>query len=122
MLDLASLDKNIKSLINSDAASLEAAVASIIDAYKNYAIRGSFLQGTLSNLDVQAASLKSNLISAFKAGSFDVAINALVMGLTTFWISVPVVGVNSGLTLGCPGASANSSMLFALKTDRKSVV
>lgn len=87
-------------------------------AYTAYAQAGTFLGGGMGPLSAQQAALTQALYAVMQSyGAIEDYADAWGNALTTFWVGAPVIGVNSGVTIGCPGAPAAAAAIsLSLRT------
>jgi hypothetical protein len=85
-------------------------------AYTDYAAGGTFGGGTVSaGVGSKQSALATTLGGALTVpGVAATHAAAWAAGVTTFWLGVPVAGVPSGATIGCPGAAALTVALTAV--------
>lgn len=109
-LDPSQLQSGVRAFLSSSAASPAAAAAAFAQVYDDFAQGAQFGAST-----PQLAGRKAAFAGTLAAGLVAMApAPALVAALNAYWAAVPVVGVQSGVTAGCPGAAAVPGSLAVL--------
>ncbi len=93
--------------------SIPMAAQGLAAAYATYAVTGTFLTGTIATLEPQEVALAAALGSAMVSLDAVAYASAWSAGLAAFWAGVPVVGANTGATIGCPGAAVAQTAILA---------
>lgn len=95
-------------------ASKEEAARQIADAYRNYCGDGLFGASVPVLTDIMRDAMATTLAIGLTVPGLPPTIaGAFAASVSTFWIAVPVVGAQSGVTNGCPGAGAIAGALTA---------
>jgi hypothetical protein len=113
-----SLSAQLFAVLNSYPETVLQAAQGLASAYATYAQAGIFLSGTLAPLTAQQAAMMQTLFAAMSAyGTIQEHATAWGSALAAFWVGAPVVGVNAGATIGCPGAGAAAAAIsLSLRT------
>ncbi len=115
-LDVSSLSTNLQDLFEDSSESKSEAAIALADVYALYAAAGMFGASTLTIDGARESALASALEAGLvepPAGSLATFAAAWATGLGAFWTAAPVVGVQSGVTNGCPGTAALPAALIA---------
>lgn len=84
----------------------------IADAYRNYCGDGLFGSGAPVLTDIMRDAMATTLAKGLTVPGLPPTIaGAFAASVATFWIAVPVIGPQSGVTNGCPGAGAIAGAL-----------
>lgn len=114
MLNLTSLTNSIRSVLESNPATGADAARGIANAYAGYAGGGTFGASTLVSTEPLRSALESQLTTGFASQSGATVALAFSTALSTGWVGLPVVGAQTGATVGCPGAAGVTATLTAL--------
>lgn len=113
-LSLVSLTSSMVSVFASMPGTPSAAADALAAAYYGYAqgaeFGGSFPTLTTAHRDAMAVTLRA-AISVPELGTPVNFSGAWAASVATFWIGVPVVGILTGSTTACPGASSLTGSL-----------
>lgn len=116
-LDAAALADTLEDVFASLPETAADAAAALAAVYYDYASTATFGPSApeipTANRDALASALEA-AISVPAAGSPATFAGAWAAAVTLFWIGVPVVGVPSGATVGCPGAASLAATLTTL--------
>lgn len=120
----ASLKSELVTIFSSRLASPDIIAQRLAQAYTTYALAGMFGASTPVILPTHTAALQNSLkgaISNPKAGSAALFAQAWVSGLTSFWLTPPVLvaGAQVGTVTAIPGAAALVAPLTALFLNLK---
>lgn len=122
-LNSASLEADLLAFLSGESDDVQQAADGLAAAYADYASAGMFGASTVTidgaRESALAATLAGGLVQAPDASTF---LSALASGVATFWTAVPVVGAQSGATVGCPGAASLPAALaaaLAVPNDRE---
>jgi hypothetical protein len=116
-LDASALHSAVLAHLGTSQASTAAAAAAFAKVYDDYAAGGMFGAST-PTLTGRKAIFEGVLAAGLAAGVFATSATALGNAVSAYWgpapSPVPVVGVQAGTVVGCPGASAIAASLAAL--------
>jgi hypothetical protein len=122
-LDAGALEDALFSALGETPDTAAEAADNLANAYAGYASDGTFASSTVTidgaRINALAATLAAGLVPAPVPATF---LAALASGVATFWTGAPVVGVQSGATVGCPGAASLPAALaaaLAVPNDRE---
>jgi hypothetical protein len=117
-LDSAGLEDALLDLFESPSETPHDAAVSFAAVYAAYSADGMFGASTVTidgaRESAFATTFEGGLVVSPTPAGF---LAALSSGVATFWTGAPVVGAQSGLTNGCPGAASLPAALAALMAN-----
>lgn len=125
MLDQQALADALAQLFASHPPTPQEAAAGMADAYRDYAEAATFGASAVVIADELRDGVYELLLAAIEdplVGLPATFAAAWVSALTLFWLAVPVVGAQVGVTTGCPGAGSIPGTLVAVLANPSNTV
>jgi hypothetical protein len=116
-LSQSSLGADLEALFGSTPGSAADAAQGMAQAYYDYAAAGQFGASTPSLTTAHRDAMAGVLLAAIATpvtGSPATLAGAYATAVAAFWLAVPVVGAQTGATVGCPGAPVLVAALTAV--------
>lgn len=113
-LNPTSLASDLDDIFSSYPDSAEEAAHRFALAYASYCEDGMFNASTMPSCAVIATAVEGALLSALPQQTSIAFAQAIANALTTSWVGIPVVGPQTGATIGCPGAVGLVASLSAI--------